>query len=152
MSKRARRKLEVQADARGEAAVVTVSDTSSSLFVYWELDEAIRVRLTEGEPEGRAVVRVVTFQPSWEGAIRTERDVPVDRDRGGALVELPSSDTVARAALGWKAGERFRPLAVDRSVDRAGRDRPSWRPPARPSDTGEALAVRDRALRAYPQA
>lgn len=151
MSERARRKLEYQADARAEAAVVTVSDTSSSLFVYWELDEATRQRLTQGEPDGRAVVRVVTFQPSWEGALRGERDVFVDGVRGGTLVELPSSDTVARAALGWKAGERFRPLAVDRNVDRAGRDTPSWRPPARPAETDEALAVRARALRAYPQ-
>ena len=93
-------------------AVVTIRVDPLNTYVYWELRPDTLARARSREPGGRAVVRVVTMQPTWDGARRIERSVDVDSLQGSALVDGFGDDSVVRAAAGWQDGDSFRVLAV----------------------------------------
>jgi hypothetical protein len=76
---------------------------AGKVLVYWELGAESRRRAEQRWPDGQAVVRVVGWRSSWEGARRADHDLELAEDSGGALVEAFGDAGVVRAILGWRA-------------------------------------------------
>ncbi len=92
-----------------ECVAIPVDPTS--LYVYWEARASTLEHLQKLHPAGSLVLRVVVIAPTWDGPKTTTRDEVVDASLGDWFVrELPAG-CVVRAALGWRAGEAFEPIA-----------------------------------------
>jgi len=127
-----------------------------TLYVYWEVRQRTLEYVRTSRPEGSIALRVVIVVPTWEGPRTSVRDY----DPGVALGDLFVRDlppgSVVRAAIGWKHGDSFLPMAHSPALETPP-DAPSplvadvlvrWTPrgtaPVSPSDP-DAGAI-DRAL------
>jgi hypothetical protein len=93
-------------------ALVTIVTDDGAAWVYWELAPQSLARARARWPDGRAVVQVVAVIPRWEGARRFEREITAEPSSGSALVPAQGERAVLRAALGWRDGRVFHPIAV----------------------------------------
>src|SRR5262249_47508784 len=82
-----------------------------TLYVYWEVREQTLSYVSATHPQGALALRVVVVVPTWDGPRSTLRDHEVGDTVGDFFVrELPAG-CVVRAAIGWKHGEAFLPVA-----------------------------------------
>jgi hypothetical protein len=94
--------------------------------VVWQLGEALRTALRKNDSKAVPVIRLVGTRPSWDGALRTELDIPVEVSAGHLQVPQLSDVDYVRAALGFKLGASFRPLllGIEAGADDGVRFRP----------------------------
>lgn len=118
----------------GRDVVVVVRLDPVSTYVYWEIAPPSLARARARWPDGRAEVRVISLQPSWDGAARAVRTVVAAALQGGETVEGFGDRAEVRAALGWRSGREFHALAVATEIRTApapgGTASVVWRPRA----------------------
>ena len=94
--------------------------------IYWELAshtwDALRLRA----PQGRALLRVISFRTRAGKVEKTSQDLTPDAEVGSAVLPGVRADAVVRAVLGWEADGRFLPfvIASDLSSSVVGRHGP----------------------------
>jgi hypothetical protein len=117
--------------------------------VYWELCPESRLRAERRWPDGRAVVRVVGWRASWEGAQRVEHDVEIARAQDSATIDHLGGVAAVRAALGWVSAGELHPfsLAPELAAGASAADpRLRWVPPGQKGMGSSATAIAARAL------
>jgi hypothetical protein len=95
-----------------ECVAIPVDPTT--LYVYWESRAATLDHLRASQPAGAAgalCLRIVAVEPTWDGPRSTTRDVPVDATLGDWFARDLPLGCVVRAAIGWKSGLEFAPIA-----------------------------------------
>ena len=92
-------------------SVVTLS-LAGQRQVYWEVPtrtwDALRVR----SPNGRALLRVVTFRTRAGTVERHAHDLSLDTEVGSALLPGLRADAIVRAVLGWETEGHFLPFVL----------------------------------------
>ena len=82
-----------------------------TLYVYWEARESTAAQLRRAHPGGSLVLRLVVVVPTWDGP----RSSTLDHDVSPAVGEFFARDlppgAIVRAAIGWKSGATFEPIA-----------------------------------------
>jgi hypothetical protein len=82
-----------------------------TLYVYWEIREKTIEYVRVTRPRGAIVLRLVVIVPTWDGP----RSSIIDHEAGGVLGDYFARDLpagcVVRAAIGWKHGDAFLPIA-----------------------------------------
>ena len=82
-----------------------------TLYVYWEVRESTVAYLRAARAAGSLAVRVIIVEPTWDGPRSRTRDHAVDATVGDLFVRDLPPGCVVRAAIGWKRGEAFVPIA-----------------------------------------
>lgn len=82
-----------------------------TLFVYWEVRPRTLELLQRERGEGTIVLRILTVVPTWDGPRSEERDIEVHADLGDYYVRDLPPEAVVRAAIGYRAGGVFVPVA-----------------------------------------
>jgi len=90
---------------------VAISVDPVSLYVYWEVREQTLAHTARLHPGGRLCLRLVVVIPSWDGPSSVTRDFDVDSPFANRVVRDLPAGAVVRAAIGWREGESFLPLA-----------------------------------------
>lgn len=75
--------------------------------VYWEMPDAAWQPLRARAPEGRAVLRVVSFDASSGKVERHSLDITLHTEIGSSTLPGLAANAVVRAALGWEVQGRF---------------------------------------------
>ena len=92
-----------------ECVAIPVDPTT--LYVYWEARSATLDHLRASHAGGALSLRIVAVEPTWDGPRSSTRDVGVDASLGDWFVRDLPSGCVVRAAIGWKSGQEFAPIA-----------------------------------------
>ncbi len=82
-----------------------------TMYVYWELREETLDHLRAVERKGSITLRVVVVVPTWDGPRASTRDIEVDATIGALFVRDLPAQSVVRAAVGWRSGDAFMPVA-----------------------------------------
>jgi hypothetical protein len=82
-----------------------------SLYVYWEVRERTLEYIRVTRPEGTLALRIVVVVPTWDGPRSNVRDHDVRATVGDFVVLDTPPGCVVRAAIGWKRGDAFLPIA-----------------------------------------
>lgn len=135
---------------------VAIPVDPKTLYVYWEVRERTLGYVRASRPEGALGIRVVVVVPTWEGPRLSVRDCEATAPVGDLFVRDLPPGSVVRAAIGWRHGDAFVPMAHSPALETPP-DSPSplvadvlvrWTPhgtsPVTPSDP-DAGAI-DRAL------
>ncbi|MEO7038289.1 MAG: tetratricopeptide repeat protein [Polyangiaceae bacterium] len=80
--------------------------------VYWELPPHTLDALKSRAPQGRALLRVISFRTRAGKVERRSHDVSPSAEVGSAVLPGLNADAVVRAVLGWEAEGRFMPFVV----------------------------------------
>ena len=99
-----------------------------TLFVRWEARDETVEALRATRARGRLAVRVVAIRPTWDGPQSSVRDVDVDAPLGDAFVADLPTGSVVRAALGWRDGELFVPIAHSPALETSADALVRWTP------------------------
>ncbi len=116
--------------------------------VFWELrDESVR-RAEERWPNGQAVVRVVGWRASWDGAERIDHDLEITAGAGGTIIEALGEVQVARAILGWRAAGVVHLFAIAHELKPNAESayELSWSPPGHAREAKRLAPTTTRAL------
>jgi hypothetical protein len=96
---------------------VALSVDPTTLFVYWEVRDATLGHLTSSRPGGTIALRLLVVTPTWDGPRTSVLDYDVHAQIGDYFVrELPMG-TVVRAAVGWRIGDVFVPIAQSPALE-----------------------------------
>jgi hypothetical protein len=124
-----------------------------TLYVYWEARESTLAYLRAARGGGSLVLRLIVVEPTWDGPRSSTRDHEVGSSVGDQFVRDLPGGCVVRAAIGWKHGEAFVPIAHSPALETPpGAPSPlladvlvRWTPqgaaPLAPDD-GDAVAIR----------
>jgi hypothetical protein len=82
-----------------------------TLYVYWEIRERTLEYIRVTRLEGTITLRIVVVVPTWDGPRSSARDHEVGATLGDFFVHDLSPGCVVRAAIGWKHGDAFLPIA-----------------------------------------
>lgn len=88
-----------------------------TLYVYWEVREPTLSYVRAARPDGVLALRVVVIVPTWDGPRSTVRDHEVGATLGDYFVRDLPAGCVVRAAVGWKHGDAFLPVAHSPALD-----------------------------------
>ncbi len=80
--------------------------------VYWEMPESAWQPLRARSPEGRAVLRVVSFDARGSKVERHSLDITPHTEIGSSTLPGLAATAVVRAALGWEEQGRFTPFVL----------------------------------------
>jgi hypothetical protein len=100
-----------------ECVAIPVDPTT--LFVYWEIRERTIEHLVRTRPGGTVALRLLIVTPTWDGPRSTVRDVDVGSSLGDWFVRDLPDGAVVRAAVGWRAGDAFVPIAHSPALETA---------------------------------
>ncbi len=92
-------------------ACVAIPVDPSTLFVSWEICEATLSHLRAARPGGVVSLRLVVVIASWDGPRTTVIDHDVLAPVGDWVLRDLHRGAVPRAAIGWRVGDAFLPLA-----------------------------------------
>ena len=90
---------------------VAIPVDPQTLFVYWEVRDRTLEHLVAARAGGVLALRVLVVSPSWDGPATTVRDVDVASPLGDWFVRGLPMGAVVRAAIGWRVGDLFVPVA-----------------------------------------
>jgi hypothetical protein len=90
---------------------VAIPVDPATLYVYWETRTSTLDTLRASHPHGGLTLRIVAVEPTWDGPRSTTRDVGVEASLGEWFARDLPRGSILRAALGWKSGEQFAPIA-----------------------------------------
>ena len=99
-----------------------------TLFVRWEAREATVASMRAARAHGRLAVRVLAIRPTWDGPESSVRDVDVQAPLGDAFVTDLPIGSVVRAALGWRDGDAFVPIAHSPALEASADALVRWTP------------------------
>jgi hypothetical protein len=90
---------------------VAIPVDPETLFVYWEIRDRTRAHFEATRQGGRVALRMLVISATWEGPVSTVRDLDVEPAGGDVLVGGLPAGAVIRAAIGWRDGDTFIPMA-----------------------------------------
>ncbi len=90
---------------------VAIAVDPVTLYVYWEVREATLEHVRRLRPDGTLTLRLLVITPSWEGPRSAIRDFDVDSAIANRVVRDLPAGAVVRAAVGWRTGDVFLPVA-----------------------------------------
>ncbi len=90
---------------------VAIAVDPVTLYVYWEVREGTLEHVRRARPEGTLCLRLLVITPSWDGPRSATRDFDVDAALANRVVRDLPAGAVVRAAIGWRTGEAFLPIA-----------------------------------------
>jgi hypothetical protein len=114
-----------------------------TLYVYWEVRDNTLAYMRAARAGGTLALRVIVVEPTWDGPRSSARDHAVDLILGDMFVRDLPPGCVVRAAIGWKQGEAFVPIAHSPALET---------PPGAPSPLLADVLVRWTPQGAYPVA
>lgn len=114
-----------------ECIAIPVDPTT--LFVYWEVRDRTREHLERTRPGGVIALRVLVIVPTWDGPRTMVRDQDVGSSLGDWFIRNLPIGSVVRAAIGWRVGDVFVPIAHSPALET---------PPGEPSHTLADTLVR----------
>jgi hypothetical protein len=138
-------RAEAEADARAEAEAASVVHRArakvadvdecvalpvdaKTTFVAWEVREATRAARKGSDVS----LRVIAVVPTWDGPRAIVRDAPVSGAAGDELFRDLPEGAVVRAAIGWRSGDAFIPIASSPALEVANESIPGelarWTP------------------------
>jgi hypothetical protein len=82
-----------------------------TLYVYWEVRERTVEYLRVSRREGTIALRLLVIVPTWDGPRSSVRDHDVGATFGDFFARDLPPGCVVRAAVGWKQGDAFLPIA-----------------------------------------
>jgi hypothetical protein len=82
-----------------------------TLYVYWEIRERTIEYVRVTRPRGAIALRMVIIVPTWDGPRSSVRDHDAGATLGDFFVRDLPPGCVVRAAIGWKHGDAFLPIA-----------------------------------------
>jgi len=103
--------VEPRPAAPSEPCLVTLA-VAGRRQVYWEMPESAWQPLRARSPEGRAVLRVVSFEASGGKVERHAVDIAPHAEIGASTLPGLAASAVVRAALGWEERGRFTPFVL----------------------------------------
>jgi hypothetical protein len=92
-----------------ECVAIPVDPTT--LFVYWEVRDRTREHLERTRAGGLVALRILVIVPSWDGPRTMVRDQDVGVSLGDWFIRNLPIGSVVRAAIGWRVGDVFIPIA-----------------------------------------
>jgi hypothetical protein len=102
----------VRAEAEPREPALVVLRDRDRVYLYWEVPPAGSVAAGNGAEQPALVARTVHWVPRGPTPERVERDYELTAPVGGTAIYGLAPGGLLRAALGYRDGERFRPLAV----------------------------------------
>jgi hypothetical protein len=90
---------------------VAIPVDPATLYVYWEVRQRTLDYVRGDEPGGTIVLRVIVIVPTWDGPQSSIRDHEVHTTLGEFFVRDLPPGCVVRAAIGYRNGAVFVPLA-----------------------------------------
>jgi len=90
---------------------VAIAIDPVTLYVYWEVRDATLAHALQTRGEGSLTLRLLVITPGWDGPRTVTRDFDVDAAIADRVVRDLPAGAVVRAAIGWRAGPVFVPLA-----------------------------------------
>ena len=90
---------------------VAIAIDPVTLYVYWEVREETLGHVRRTRPDGTLTLRLLIITPSWDGPRSVTRDFDVDGVFADRVVRDLPAGSVVRAAIGWRTGEVFLPIA-----------------------------------------
>ncbi len=82
-----------------------------TMFAYWEMRDDTRAHLEKSRPGGHLSLRVLIIEPTWDGPRTRQRDHQIGTTLGDWFIRDLPTGCVVRAAVGWRNGEMFMPVA-----------------------------------------
>ncbi|MEO6577085.1 MAG: DUF4912 domain-containing protein [Polyangiaceae bacterium] len=82
-----------------------------TMFAYWEMRDDTRAHLEKSRPGGHLSLRVLIIEPTWDGPRTRQRDHEIGATLGDWFIRDLPTGCVVRAAVGWRTGEVFMPVA-----------------------------------------
>jgi hypothetical protein len=104
-----------------------------TLYVYWEIRERTIEYVRVSRPRGTIALRFVVVVPTWDGPRSTVRDHDAGVTIGEYFVRDLPPGCLVRAAVGWKHGDAFLPIAHSPALET---------PPGAPSPLAAEMLVR----------
>ena len=90
---------------------VAIPVDPKTLYVYWEVRERTLEYVRVTRPEGAIGLRVVVVVPTWDGPRSSVRDYDARAPLDELFVRDLPPGCVVRAAIGWRHGDAFVPIA-----------------------------------------
>jgi hypothetical protein len=90
---------------------VAIPVDPSTLYVYWEVRSLTLEYVRATRPGGVVALRVIVIVPTWDGPRSSVRDHDVHETLGDFFARDLPAGCVVRAAIGYRAGEVFVPIA-----------------------------------------
>ena len=90
-----------------------------TLYVYWEVRQRTLDYIRATRPRGALAIRVVVIVPTWDGPESSVRDHEATEALGEWFVRDLPAGCVVRAAIGWKYGDAFLPIAHSPALEAA---------------------------------
>ena len=100
-----------------ECVAIPVDPTT--LFVCWEARDATLAHLGVSRPGGVLAIRLLVVVPSWDGPKTTVVDQEVSTQLGDRFLRGLHHGAIVRAAIGWRSGGTFLPLAHSPALETA---------------------------------
>jgi hypothetical protein len=106
---------------------VAIAVDPNTMFVYWEVRDVTLEHLRATRPGGVLALRVLLIVPSWDGPRTAVRDQDVGASLGDWFVRDVPMGAIVRAAIGWRTGDVFLPIAHSPALETPpGQPFPSW--------------------------
>ncbi|HSY23211.1 MAG TPA: DUF4912 domain-containing protein [Polyangiaceae bacterium] len=96
---------------------VAISVDPTTLYVYWEVRTLTLDYVRATRPGGDVALRVVVIVPTWDGPRSNTRDHDVHQMLGDFFVRDLPAGCVVRAAIGYRVGEVFVPIAHSAALE-----------------------------------
>jgi len=96
---------------------VAISVDPTTLYVYWEVRALTLEYVRATRPAGSIALRLIVIVPSWDGPRSNTRDHDVHQMLGDFFVRDLPAGCVVRAAIGYRAGEVFVPIAHSAALE-----------------------------------
>jgi hypothetical protein len=96
---------------------VAISVDPTTLYVYWEVRTLTLDYVRATRPGGGIALRVVVIVPTWDGPRSNTRDHDVHQMLGDFFVRDLPAGCVVRAAIGYRVGDVFVPIAHSAALE-----------------------------------
>lgn len=96
---------------------VAISVDPTTLYVYWEIRALTLDYVRATRPGGAVALRLVVIVPTWDGPRSNTRDHDVHETLGDFFVRDLPAGCVVRAAIGYRVGDVFVPIAHSAALE-----------------------------------
>ena len=96
---------------------VAISVDPTTLYVYWEIRGLTLDYVRATRPGGAVALRLVVIVPTWDGPRSNTRDHDVHEMLGDFFVRDLPAGCVVRAAIGYRVGDVFVPIAHSAALE-----------------------------------
>ena len=82
-----------------------------TLYIYWEVRAGTLEFIRSTRSGGELALRTIVVEPTWDGPRSSIRDENVQGALGDTFVRDLPAGCIVRAAIGWRHGDAFVPIA-----------------------------------------